>query len=153
MTRSPSGHDLRTPRRPSIRNPIITLLVPTGLSLGGNVLDAIGMSTTDIGLLRVVGWIAEIAGVVLAIVAIVRMTRELRAVTGDYAFAWWPTFVPIYNIVWAVSSLPDEIRRAKLIAGVEAPTRSGVVYFFFLLYAFAADLNDIARAPRWTPEP
>jgi hypothetical protein len=134
-------------RKPTLRNPLMTLLIPSGLALGGNVLGTILMSTTDMGWLRIAGTVAQIAGAVLTIVAIVRMTRELRAVTGDYGFAWWPTFVPIYNIFWAVSALPDEIRRAKKIAGVQAPTRSGVVYFFFLLYAFAADLNDIARAP------
>jgi hypothetical protein len=37
--------------------------------------------------------------------------------------------------------------KAKQMAGVQTPPRGIVVYIFFFLYALAADLNDIAKAP------
>jgi hypothetical protein len=37
--------------------------------------------------------------------------------------------------------------KAKQIAGVQTPPRGIIVYVLLFLYAFAADLNDIAKAP------
>jgi hypothetical protein len=37
--------------------------------------------------------------------------------------------------------------KAKQIAGVQTPPRGIIVYVLVWLYAMAADLNDIAKAP------
>jgi hypothetical protein len=39
------------------------------------------------------------------------------------------------------------MNKAKQMRGVQQPARGFIVYFFLFLYAFAADLNDIAKAP------
>ena len=61
------------------------------------------------------------------------------------SFAWWPLFIPFYNLYFILIMLPAEVTKAKQMAGVQAPARGIVVYFFLWLYALASDLNDIAR--------
>jgi hypothetical protein len=41
--------------------------------------------------------------------------------------------------------VPQEMQKAKQMAGVQQPARGIVVYFFLWLYAAASDLNDIAK--------
>ena len=48
-----------------------------------------------------------------------------------------------YYVMWIL--VPGEMAKAKQMAGVQQPARGIVVYLFFWLYAFAADLNDIAK--------
>ncbi len=55
--------------------------------------------------------------------------------------------IPIYQLLWSFSIVPQEMAKAKQIANVQTPTRGGIVYLLVLPYAFASDLNDIAAAP------
>src|SRR4029079_13324671 len=100
------------------------------------------LENATIGLL---GGITNLAGSVLMLISIIKMTNELKSVTGNAGFAWWPIFIPIYSIYWAWILVPQEMTKAKQMRGVQAPTRGIVVYIFLFLYAFAADLNDIAK--------
>ncbi|AKV04658.1 hypothetical protein AKJ09_11321 [Labilithrix luteola] len=133
--------------RPTLRNPIMTLLLPIGLSVVGNIVGSILVSITDVGALGLVGSLISLVGSVLALMAIIKMTNELKAVTGNTSFPWWPIFIPIYGLYWAVVMVPQEMAKAKQMRGVQTPPRGLVVYLFLFLYAYAADLNDIAKAP------
>lgn len=133
--------------RPTVRNPLMTQLLPYGLIFGVNILAGILMAVTDVGAFSFLGTIGSLAGSALAIIALIKMVNELKAVTGNVQFAWWPVFVPFYNIYWAVALLPQEVTKAKQMRNVQQPTRNVVLYLFFYLYALAADLNDIAKAP------
>jgi hypothetical protein len=133
--------------RPTVRNPLMTFLLPVGIIIFGNILGPILVSVTEMGVFALVGSAISLVGAVLWIIAIVKMTGELKTVTNNPAFAWWPALVPIYQLYWAVIMLPAEMTRAKQMRGVQTPTRGLVVYLFLLLYAYAADLNDIAKAP------
>ena len=94
-----------------------------------------------------VGVEADLVGAVLYLVSAIKMTNELKAVTGNAGFAWWPMFIPVYSIYWMWILVPQEIAKAKQMRGVQSGPRGIIVYIFFFLYAFAADLNDIAKAP------
>jgi hypothetical protein len=41
--------------------------------------------------------------------------------------------------------VPAEVKKAKQMMGIQAPTRSIVLYVFLWHFAFASDLNDMAR--------
>jgi len=133
--------------RPTVRNPLMTFLIPILLmTVMPGIFTGIA-SATDIGAIALLGSLCSLAGAVLSLVSIIKMTNELKAVTGNAGFAWWPIFIPIYSIYWAWILVPQEMAKAKQMRGVQNPPRGIVVYIFLFLYAMAADLNDIAKAP------
>jgi hypothetical protein len=73
------------------------------------------------------------------------MAGELKAVTGNASFAWWPILVPFYGLYWLLVLLPQEVARAKQMRGVQLPPRNVVLYLFLANFALASDLNDLAR--------
>jgi hypothetical protein len=133
--------------RPTVRNALVVFLIPVAASVIGNIVASVLVSITEIGALALVGSLISLVGAVFALVSIIKMTNELKAVTGNAGFAWWPIFIPIYSIYWAWIMVPAEMAKAKQMRGVQTPPRGIVVYIFLFLYAFAADLNDIAKAP------
>ncbi len=133
--------------RPTVRNPIMTLLIPVGLAVIGNIVGSILVGVTEMALFGIIGSLISLVGAVLGLMAIIKMTNELKSVTGNTGFAWWPIFIPFYNYYWMWILVPAEMNKAKQMRGIQTPARGIVVYFFLFLYAFAADLNDIAKAP------
>ena len=75
------------------------------------------------------------------------MMGEMNGVTKSGTLAWWQVFVPFYNyyVLWIVDR-PPRWRRPSRWSACSSLPRGIVVYFFFWLYALAADLNDIAKA-------
>jgi hypothetical protein len=133
--------------RPKVRNPLMTLLIPVLLmTVVPGIFTGIA-NATEVGLISLLGFVSYMAGAVLALVTVIKMVGELKAVTRNDGFAWWPIFIPVYSIYWAWILVPQEVAKAKQMAGVQNPPRGIVVYIFLFLYAFAADLNDIAKAP------
>jgi len=130
--------------RPTRRNPIMTQLLPLAVMIGGSIVSGILVTVTEVGALSLIGLLAYLAGAVLGVMSYMKMTNELKSVTQNQGFAWWPIFIPIYQIYWMWILLPQEITKAKQMLGVQQPTRGIVVYIFFNLYAYAADLNDMA---------
>jgi hypothetical protein len=128
------------PRR---RNALMTWLLPMAVMFGGFVLAIIlafvSASLASLGSLVIlggIGWYVFLA---------IQMANELKSVTRNPAFAWWPMFVPFYNIYWRWFLVPQEVARAKQMVGVQSPVRSIVLYIFLWSFAFASDLNDLAR--------
>jgi hypothetical protein len=133
--------------RPKVRNPILTLLIPYALmtvvpSIFGSIAGAL-----EIGAIAALGGISSLVGLVLYVISVVKMTGEMKAVTRNEGFAWWPMFIPIYQIYWMWILVPQEMAKAKQMAGVQSPPRGIIAYIVVFLYAYAADLNDIAKAP------
>ena len=124
------------------RNPLMTMLLPFGIIFGSVMIGSILAAAIDpsLALIAVVG---ELAGLAFAFMTFAKMIGELRTVSGE-PIQWWPILIPIYNIIFIVSILPQTVARAKQARGIQTPARSVVVYFFFYLYALAADLNDFA---------
>ena len=133
--------------RPKVRNPIMLIVIPIVLCSVVPTIFGFIASATEIAAIGLLGSISSLAGAILSLVWIIKMTGELKAVTRNDGFAWWPIFIPIYSIYWAWILVPQEMAKAKQMAGVQNPPRGIVVYIFLFMYAFAADLNDIAKAP------
>lgn len=133
--------------KPSTRNPIMALLLPWLVMIGGDIVFVGLGSVLGVGILVAVGQLFILAGAVLYLMGVIKMANELKAVTRNEAFAWWPMIIPIYQLIWSFSIVPQEMAKAKQIANVQTPVRSGILYLLFLPLAFASDLNDIAAAP------
>lgn len=128
---------------PTRRNALMTWLLPFAVMIGGSILAQIlGRILAPLALL---GSLTNLAGLIWYVWLLSQMVGELKAVTGNASFAWWPFIVPFYNIYWVLVPLRQEVTKAKQVRGVQTPTRGGVVYFFLANYALASDLNDMAR--------
>jgi hypothetical protein len=88
------------------------------------------------------GLLVAIGGAAWYAVLAIQMAKELKGVTRNEAFVWWPLFVPFYSIYWACLLVPAEMARAKQLRGVHAPVRPLLYYVFLWHYALASDLND-----------
>ena len=129
---------------PTRRNALMTLVLPLAVMFGGIVVSTVGgiIGIAAVGLL---GSLINLGGAVWYLLFLIQMCNELKAVTGNQSFAWWPIFIPFYGLFWAIILLPQEVTKAKQLRGVQAPTRNIVLYFFLLNFALASDLNDLAR--------
>jgi hypothetical protein len=137
---------------PTRRNALMTLLVPMAGFVGGvliSIVFTVLAVATGAAALALVGsllcLVLVLGGAVIGLLNLIKMVGEVKSVTRNDAFAWWPILVPIYNIIWSLTILPPEVTRAKQMLGVQAPTRAAVLYFFLLPWALASDLNDMAR--------
>lgn len=126
------------------RNPLTTWLVPTLCFAAAPPLGNY-LGTTPF---RFAPNAAILAGAAISAMFLMAMIRELEtmpsAQPGDTKLVWWHWFIPIYGLYWAAVIVPRAVAAAKKQAGKPAP-RSAVAYLFVLLYALAADLNDLAE--------
>jgi hypothetical protein len=132
--------------KPKVRNPLMTMLLPYGLLIGGSILASIlGMIAA---ILSLVGSLVSLAGAVLLLINYVSMVRELQNYTQDQEFVWWWMFIPCLGVYFLLVKVPDQVTKAKQKAGIlqMKPTRGIVLYIFVGLYALACDLNDIAQS-------
>lgn len=133
--------------RPKMRNPIMTMAIPIGFSILGNIVAVILafiLPNSLIGLANL-GRLISLVGVVIAILAWKAMADELKSVTHNPQFNWWPIIVPVYNLIYLLTMVPPEVQKAKQMVGAQQPARSNILYFLLPLYAMAADMNDIAQ--------
>jgi hypothetical protein len=139
--------------KPTIRNPIMTLLTPMILVFGSIIVSVIASivgAMMESGVLALAGsaisGIGVLVGSVLGFISIVKMMGELKSVTKSEALAWWGLLIPLYSLYIILVVVPAEMTKAKQAYRVQEPTRNIVLYWLLALYAFAADLNDLARA-------
>ena len=129
--------------QPTRRNALMTYLVPALVMFGGIVLSVIlAFIYAPLGSLA---GLFVLAGGVMYLLSAIKMVNELKSVTKNAAFPWWPIFVPIYSIYWMWFMVPAEVGKAKQMAGVQTPPRSIVLYIFLWHFALASDINDIVR--------
>jgi hypothetical protein len=128
---------------PTRRNALMTWLLPGLVIFGGSILSTIlGFIYSPLASLS---GLFFLAGMVMYLLSAIKMVNELKTVTRNTAFAWWPIIVPIYNYYWLWMLVPNEVKKAKQMMGVQAPPRSIVLYVFLWHFALASDLNDMAR--------
>lgn len=128
---------------PTRRNALMTWLLPGLVIFGGVILSTIlGFIYAPLASLS---GLFFLAGGVMYLLAAIKMVNELKTVTKNAAFAWWPIFIPVYSIYWMWLMVPAEVKKAKQMMGVQAPPRSIVLYVFLWHFALASDLNDMAR--------
>jgi hypothetical protein len=99
-----------------------------------------------IGIGSLLSGLGFLAACVFGFISIVKMMNELQAITKSEQLAWWGLIIPFYSLYIVLAVVPAEVTKAKQALRVPEPTRNVVVYWLLLLYALAADLNDIARA-------
>ena len=132
-------------RGPTRRNALMTWLLPIlVMVVGGTVATILGFVLPILSLLAPV---AELAGAVWYLLLAIAMVGEVRTVTRNDAFAWWPILVPIYGMYWAWILVPQEVAKAKQLLGLAKPPQHIVLYIFLWHFALATDLNEMA-APR-----
>jgi hypothetical protein len=131
--------------QPVRRNALMTFLVPALVMFGGFILGAILMvaSLPLIGSLLILA--GSLAGAVMFLLSAIKMVNEVKAVTKNAAFPWWPIFVPVYSIYWMWFMVPAEVGKAKQMVGAQNPPRSIVLYIFLWQFALASDINDLVR--------
>ena len=84
---------------------------------------------------------------IYAFIAMWSMLGELRQFTNDDTFKPWYILLPILNIYFLIVRVPEQVTKAKQMAGSRNPQSRGFfLYFLFGLYALAADLNEV-----WDP--
>ncbi len=73
------------------------------------------------------------------------MLRELNALnSGGAPLVLWHLLVPFYGQYLAYTVVQPRMAEAKQKAGAP-PARSAIAYVFVFLYAWASDLNDLAK--------
>jgi hypothetical protein len=137
---------------PTKRNALMTWLMPGIVMFGGiilaTILGVVG-GIVGVGAISLIGSLFYLVGVfggsIMYLLSLIKMSNELKAVTRNPSFAWWPVFIPGYNYYWLWLMVPAEVKKAKQMMGVQQPPRSIVLYIFLWHYALASDLNDMAR--------
>jgi hypothetical protein len=129
--------------RPKRRNPWLVFLTPILCVVVGQIIGAVLGALID-PMLAMVGSLIALVGSVLAAVWLIIMLLEVKKVSQDDGFMWWLLFIPCanYYLMWWL--LPQQVAKAKQMAGLQTPARHIVLYIFFPLYALPADLNDLA---------
>ena len=89
--------------------------------------------------------VVSLVGAVLLVYIWMQMANELKNVTKNPAFNWWPILIPFYSMYWAWMIIPAEVAKAKQMLGVQQAPRSLVLYIFLWPFALASDLNDMVR--------
>jgi hypothetical protein len=75
------------------------------------------------------------------------MLNELQAYTRDEEFKPWYMFIPLLNYYFLWIKVPEQVTKAKQMAGSRNPQSQGIVLYIFLSpYALAKDLNEV-----WDP--
>jgi len=84
---------------------------------------------------------------VYLIIAMWGMLNELQQYTRDEEFKPWYMFIPLLNYYFLWIKVPEQVTKAKQMAGSRNPQASGIVMYIFLgPYALAKDLNEV-----WDP--
>jgi hypothetical protein len=131
-------------KRPRMRNAVMTLLIPLVILVVGPIVVGILAGITGIAALAYLANVFQLVGLVLFYLPLFQMVNEVRSVTRETPFPVWFLLIPIYGLILWLTKVPAEVGKAKQMVGATQPVRGIVVYFFFVLYALAADVNDIA---------
>jgi hypothetical protein len=129
--------------RPTRRNPVMVLLIPFGIIIGCSVIGSILASLID----PIIGSLFNLGGLVGSVILLIsfyKMLNELKAFTNNPDFNWWFILIPCLNYYFLWIKVPEEVTKAKQMAGLQQPARSILAYIFIAPYALAADLNEIA---------
>ena len=75
------------------------------------------------------------------------MLNELQQYTRDQDFKPWYMFIPLLQYYFLWVKVPEQVAKAKQMAGSRNPQPAGIVMYIFLApYALSKDLNEV-----WDP--
>ena len=129
---------------PTTRNALMTWLLPFAVAFGGSIIGGVLGAVVSPGLYGLSSLFC-LAASIWYLVLTVNMINEVKSVTRNPNFAWWPMLVPFFNIYWALILVPQEVTNAKQLLGVQQPARNVILYFFLFPFALASDINDMVR--------
>lgn len=76
------------------------------------------------------------------------MLNELKAYTRDEEFKPWMIFIPFLGAYFWLFKVPEQVTKAKQMAGSRNPQSAGLIMYWILgLYFLAKDLNEV-----WNPQ-
>ena len=91
-----------------------------------------------------------IIGMVCCVYALYQMwtmLNELQAYTRDEEFKPIFMFIPLLNLYFLYIKVPEQVAKAKQMAGSRNPQPQNIVLYIFLgMYALSKDLNEV-----WDP--
>lgn len=119
------------------------MLLPLGIVILGQVIGMV-LAVAVSPFLAVIGSLIAMCGGLLAAIWLILMLLELKRFTQDEGFLWWLVFIPCVNYYLLWWLLPQQVAKAKQMAGLPNPPRHIVLYIFFALYALPADLNELS---------
>jgi hypothetical protein len=138
--------------KPRMRSPVMTFLKPIIVMFAGAIVAGVLTylaTSLEIGILALVGSLVSLLGFVgflyFFLAPAMRMMGEVNGITKSNTLAWWQLFVPVYSLYVMYIVIPGEVTKAKQMVGAQQPARGIIVYLFFWLYAFASDVNDLAK--------
>jgi hypothetical protein len=109
----------------------------TALNIAGGMLEVYPIAMA--------GQLVQFACIIWYAASAMRAIEDLRRATNNPSFSRWPTLIPFIGIIYWITSVHAEMRRAKEMHGLHAPPRNQVFYFLFPVFAIQSDLNDLAR--------
>jgi uncharacterized membrane protein YphA (DoxX/SURF4 family) len=133
---------LQSASGPTRRDPVKTLM-PIFVMFGSAIVFSI--LARILFLFGLFAPIVNLGCAVWLLLIVIPMINEVKAVTKNPDFAWWPIFIPFYSMYWMWILVPQEVAKAKQMLGVQQPVRGIVQYIFIPTYALASDLNDMVR--------
>lgn len=74
------------------------------------------------------------------------MLGELKAYTNDQEFKPWMMFIPLLGMYFLWVKVPEQVGKAKQMAGSRNPPNGFILYFLIPYFALAKDLNEV-----WDP--
>ena len=110
----------------------MTLIIPWGAMVAGRILATILFIVLPNSLAPVanIGSLVSLVGLILFYYVLYQMLNELKNVTKNPAFQWWPIIIPIYNIIFPphdASSGSDEGQADGGCTGADAKPDSLLV--------------------------
>jgi hypothetical protein len=132
--------------RPTTRNAFVVGVLPLIIAFFGTVV-CVGLSALlDAGVFVFLAQLVQLGCTIWFLISMMKGLRELRSAANNLAFPRWPVFMPVYNIIYWVTMVPAEVKRAKQLRGLPPTTSHVALYFLFPVLALQSDLNDLARA-------
>jgi hypothetical protein len=133
--------------RPTARNAFVCGVLPLLVAFAGTTVFALLAALLEVGPLVLVAQAIQLGCSIWFLFNMMRGLHEMRSAAQNTRFPRWPVFIPIYSIIYWVSMVPAEVRKAKQMRGVAPTSRNIALYFLFPVVALQGDLNDLAGAP------
>jgi hypothetical protein len=132
--------------RPTKRNAFVVGILPLILAFVGTGVFVALSIVLDAGVFVFFAQLSQLGSAIWFLVTMMKGLHELRSAANSIAFPRWPVFIPVYNIIYWISMVPTEVKRAKQLRGLPPTTSHIALYFLFPVFALQSDLNDLARA-------
>ncbi|MBM4360484.1 MAG: hypothetical protein FJ096_20445, partial [Deltaproteobacteria bacterium] len=133
--------------RPTVRNPIVTYLIAISGFIALRVIGSILLAVIPMSMWGLIGLLLNLlnlASYLLFSFVIFGMVNELQGFVGG-AFPAWHVFIPFYGWFLGFTKIREMMGEARMRAGAPGEVKHVLLYVFFLPYAMAADLSDVAQ--------